>query len=265
MAADQRLARLLGDGRQGGGVPLPDAFVAVVQALLDDGPKTTPELTFLLSTVMGYKSARVMAVWRDWGEFALDILAQLEESGAIITVAGLWFITKGFPTRERHIVIPSAGIGIVAYSRREREQRSAMARARLDVRRVAAALREAGVDDPELHQLLALAATRLDTEEEEKPRESGRLPPRLPRPTAQDLARERYGLGGGPVITGGHPFGEDGKRACSKCAKRKAPEEFFTYWDGAKAGGEWYLRASCTVCWKARVKDSRAKKKKEQQ
>ena len=76
----KRIIRLVGDGRDemsGGGLPLPDAFAAVLQYLLDSGPALQEVLTKKVMEALSFKEMRVLAIWGSWEFFTDDIICQL--------------------------------------------------------------------------------------------------------------------------------------------------------------------------------------------
>lgn len=256
MPESSRLVRLVGDDgvASGGGLPLPDAFTAVVQELLDSGPKDEAHLTGLITRVLDYKERRILATWGTWENFAGDILAQLAQSHIITHALDKWYLGLGFADGERLIVIPERNIGITIYSREERRRRNALTRARLDLKRVIAQLDDDGVADARIHRHLH-EAVQLLGEHDDVTGDSDHtiaddIMPASKRPSADEVARAKYGLGDIPAgFNIKNPFGADGKRTCVRCGCRKAPGEYAVYQDGRHVGSNvWFLRGHCNDC-----------------
>lgn len=117
--------RLAGDGdrHSGGAIPLPDAFSAVVNYLVDYGNADMRKLTQLVSDALAYKEERIMAAaWRSWEQFTRDILG-------VLTVMELvkenqfsrWELTSKFI--QGHVYhLPGTDIPFVGRSAAERER-----------------------------------------------------------------------------------------------------------------------------------------------
>lgn len=249
MTDSQRLVRLVGDSgtASGGGLPLPDVFTAVVQELLDNGPQEIEALVRVVEKSMSWKKERVFATWKTWYGFADDVLSQLQEAGLIEPALGRWYLTLKFRAGRRLVVIPEKDIGIVVYGQDDRVRRDALTRARLDIKRVVAQLTGDGVKDREIIEavkvLLGLLGDNPDAEERRELKREALGE----RPTAEALAREKYGLDGGPTGRSKYKFGADGKRLCSVCGIPRLPEEFSVYADYRKGAG-WFLRPYCKGC-----------------
>ena len=249
MSDSERLLRLVGDSDKasGGGLPLPDVFTAVVQELLDNGPQETEHLVKIVEKSMSWKKERVFATWQTWYGFADDVLAQLQEAGLVEPVLGRWYLALKFRAGRRLIVIPEKDIGIVVFAKDDRVRRDALTRARLDIRRVAAQLTGDGVKDREITEavkvLLGLLGDNPDAEERRELKREALGE----RPTPEELARQKYGLDGGPTGRSKHKFGADGKRICSVCNVPRLPDEFRVYADYRKGAG-WFLRPYCKGC-----------------
>jgi hypothetical protein len=91
----KRIIRLVGDGvdkMSGGGIPLPDAFAAVLRHLLDAGEKATPEMLMKKITdekKVKLKEKRIIAIWGSWESFTDDIITQLGVKG-LLKSSSLW-------------------------------------------------------------------------------------------------------------------------------------------------------------------------------
>lgn len=135
----QRLVRLIGNGATGGGLPLPVAFGAVVQELLDNGPADRETLTELVRDALAYKEKRILsAAWRTWEDFTRDILGQLCSAGVIEQVgnSSFYHLPRWFVPGQRYMVIPVKDIGITVWDKEVRAQRERNAALRLEVRRL---------------------------------------------------------------------------------------------------------------------------------
>lgn len=76
-----RVVRLVGDGvdgMSGGGLPLPDAFSAALQLMLDSpAPVTEEAVAAEVAKALSFKEKRVLAIWGSWEAFTDDIIVQL--------------------------------------------------------------------------------------------------------------------------------------------------------------------------------------------
>ncbi len=85
-----RIIRLVGDGRDemsGGGLPLPDAFGAVLEHLLDEGPASQEALAGKIISSVSFKEKRILAIWGSWAAFTEEIIIQLGLAGLIRAVS----------------------------------------------------------------------------------------------------------------------------------------------------------------------------------
>lgn len=269
-----RLVRLVGDGdASGGGLPLPDAFTAVLQELLDHGPATTSLLTELMIDTLSYKTKRVMATWKSWDDFTADILDQLADTGLItwaeddIAVPDRrWQLTEKFTPGTRQVIIPEAGIGVIVRTQAERARVNALSRVLVDARALES--RVAQLRSPSEHVQLAQvhlgkAVTALEGELLLRPVKPPRGRPRTdslpPRPTAEQLARLKYGLGGtvpAPLVR--NVFREDGTRLCNRCGEPRTPDQYQVYWESGH-NHDYFLRGACKTCEDKRLRRRRVK------
>jgi hypothetical protein len=97
MADDEqsRITRLVGDGRNpmsGGGLPLPDAWRAVLEDLLDYGTCSRASVTerLAMTKTLRLKERRIIAVFGSWEAFAADAVAQLASKKLIISSGEDW-------------------------------------------------------------------------------------------------------------------------------------------------------------------------------
>jgi hypothetical protein len=119
------LFRLIGDGdrHSGGAIPLPDAFAAVVNELLDHKHADQRKLNKLISDVLMYKEERVMAAaWRSWEAFTKDILTVLEEMHLIREDKfGRYELGHEFVPGHTHF-LPGTDIGFTGRPEADRER-----------------------------------------------------------------------------------------------------------------------------------------------
>ena len=113
---EQRISRLAGDGAEGGGIPLPPVFGAILEYLADDKAATFAELSKVVSTALEYKKARVFVTWPNWKTLTTDLLVQLAAEGFIASPEPDFFRrTKKVKLGESLLVIPSAGIRVTVH------------------------------------------------------------------------------------------------------------------------------------------------------
>jgi hypothetical protein len=132
----QRLVRLVGVG-----VPLTDAFQAVVEEIIDNGPADFGTLNKRVQSAMYLKEKRILSAgWRTWSDFTRDILDQISgvDEDAVPTLAqvqGKWSAIE-FTRGVAYVAIPQAGITYTVWDEETRLKRDADARMQMDVRRV---------------------------------------------------------------------------------------------------------------------------------
>lgn len=256
MTAWDRLVRLIGtgDGDSGGGLPLPDAFSAIVTELMDHGAMSFESLAGLMKSVMSFKEKRVLSIWITWEEFTRDITDQLRDMNLVTESGGKYSLMPGFVSGQRYVVIPEADIGITVWDSRTRAERDANTMMRQEIRKMMSDRRFARADST-AHLHLRDAESLLTealTGKKEKRVLHVALPPeqRPPLPTAEELAHQKYGWGGGSVARSTPMrtrFGEDGLRPCKWCKIRKPPSAFEVYWEG-NHNNAYYLSVSCDEC-----------------
>jgi len=257
-----RLVRLVGNGdASGGGLPLPDAFAAVLQELLDHGPAAGGHLTGVTNAALSYKHARVTATWKTWDDFTADILAQLADAGLVTERDGKWMLTGKFTPGKRHVIIPSANIGVTVRTQADRTRLNAMSRAMIDAKAAESRLDQLDEESPAvqgIRMLLRKAVQMLEVELGDRiPPPSARERGPLPRPTARELAREKYGLDGNrPASVQTNVFGQDGLRRCVRCGKLRPPEDYQVYWESGH-NHSYFLRGACESCERERSRNRR--------
>lgn len=131
------ILRLIGDGDRasGGAIPLPDAFTAVVQELLDNGDTAFETLNERIIDVLAYKEARIMATsWRAWEDFTRDILKRLIAINVVELRRNRYVLTESFTPGKRYEAFPgTSDIGFTVYSREVREKRNDNSKLLLEV------------------------------------------------------------------------------------------------------------------------------------
>jgi hypothetical protein len=80
-AVEQRINRLVGDGKLSGAgaLPIPDAFRGTMEEILDNGKVTYQEIVKRITDEMHSKERRVIAIWGSWESLANDVITQLLE------------------------------------------------------------------------------------------------------------------------------------------------------------------------------------------
>ena len=124
----QRLVRLVGAG-----VPITDAFQAVVEEIIDNGPADFETLNKRVQNAMYLKEKRILSAgWRTWQDFTRDIVDQISGVDAdavptLVQVQGKWTaleFTRGVP----YIAIPQAKITYTVWDEETRLARDLDAR-----------------------------------------------------------------------------------------------------------------------------------------
>ena len=138
MSGGQRLMRLIGDG--GGGLPLPLAFGAVVEYVLDHNSVTFDELNKLLAGKLAFKETRILSTaWRTWPDFTADILDQISgvdgDAVPILTERdGTYYIGSGFQSGVEYVAIRQTKTMFTVYKEADRIRRDQEARVKMDLR-----------------------------------------------------------------------------------------------------------------------------------
>jgi len=252
-----RLVRLVGNGdASGGGLPLQDAFTAVLQELLDHGPAAAGHLTGVTSAALSYKHARVTATWKTWDDFTADILAQLADAGLVTENEGKWMLTGKFTPGRRHVIIPSVNIGVTVRRQAERTRINALSRMMIDTKAVESRLAQLDEDSLAIQGIrmhLRNAVQMLEVELGDRiPPASARQRGPAPRPTSRELARDKYGLDGTVPSSRANVFGADGMRRCVRCGQLRTPEEYQVYWESGH-NHAYFLRGACVHCEQERA------------
>lgn len=135
-AGNQRVTRLVSAG-----VPITDAFQAVVEEIIDNGPADFDTLNKRVQAAMFLKEKRILSAgWRTWDDFTRDILDQITGSDeeAVPTlekIQGLWTAPQ-FTRGVSYIAIPKAGVTYTVWDETTRLKRDTEARMRMDVKRL---------------------------------------------------------------------------------------------------------------------------------
>jgi hypothetical protein len=191
----QRLVRLVGVG-----VPITDAFQAVVEEIIDNGPANFDTLNKRVQSAMYLKEKRILSAgWRTWPDFTRDILDQISgvDSDAVPTLQetqGKWAaieFTRGVAYTAIPNENPKARVTYTVWDEETRLKRDTDARMQMDVRRVKGEVQaiidrySAGdVIDSHLKNVVGrltsvdkvLSGTLPDTEDDEPPRRVVRVP-----------------------------------------------------------------------------------------
>lgn len=135
-AGSQRATRLVSAG-----VPITDAFQAVVEEIIDNGPADFDTLNKRVQTAMFLKEKRILSAgWRTWDGFTHDILDQIsgvdEESVPTLSkIQGLWSVI-GFTKGQAYLALPKADIYYTVWDEETRLKRDTDARKQMDVKRL---------------------------------------------------------------------------------------------------------------------------------
>ena len=135
-AGNQRVTRLVSAG-----VPITDAFQAVVEEIIDNGPTDFDTLNKRVQAAMFLKEKRILSAgWRTWDDFTRDILDQITGSDeeAVPTlekIQGLWTAPQ-FTRGVSYIAIPKAGVTYTVWDEATRLKRDMDTRMQMDVKRL---------------------------------------------------------------------------------------------------------------------------------
>lgn len=80
-AVEQRISRLVGDGKLSGAgaLPVSDGFRGAMEEILDNGKATYQEIVKRITDEMHGKERRIIGIWGSWESLADDILDQLTD------------------------------------------------------------------------------------------------------------------------------------------------------------------------------------------
>lgn len=135
-AGNQRVTRLVSAG-----VPITDAFQAVVEEIIDNGPANFDTLNKRVQSAMFLKEKRILSAgWRTWDDFTRDILDQIsgaddESVPTLANVQGKWSAIE-FTRGVTYTAIPKAGITYTVWDEETRLKRDTDARKQMDIRRL---------------------------------------------------------------------------------------------------------------------------------
>jgi hypothetical protein len=78
-AVEQRITRLVGDGKLSGAgaLPIPDAFRGTMEEILDNQKATYQEIVKRITDEMHSKERRIIGIWGSWESLADDVITQL--------------------------------------------------------------------------------------------------------------------------------------------------------------------------------------------
>jgi hypothetical protein len=129
----------------GAGLPLPLAFTAVLEDLIDNGDSDQASLIKIIQKSMSFKEDMVTTQWGTWGSFGWDILATLK-GASVIEEYGMaspyYRVTPWLKQGEHHVIIPdpddpgnpNKGIGVVVHGKQLRRKRNLDSKALMDLK-----------------------------------------------------------------------------------------------------------------------------------
>jgi hypothetical protein len=132
----QRVLRLTGVG-----VPITDAFQAVVEEIIDNGPADFDTLSKRIQSAMYLKEKKILSAgWRTWDDFARDIIDQISgvDSDAVPTlmkIQGKWTAIE-FTKGVSYAAIPKADISYTVWDEETRHERDIDARDEMETVRL---------------------------------------------------------------------------------------------------------------------------------
>jgi hypothetical protein len=135
-AGSQRATRLVSAG-----VPITDAFQAVVEEIIDNGPADFDTLNKRVQTAMFLKEKRILSAgWRTWEDFTHDILDQIsgvdsEAVPTLVEIQGKWSAIE-FTKGVAYQAIPRANVTYMVWDEATRLRRDTDARKQMDVKRL---------------------------------------------------------------------------------------------------------------------------------
>lgn len=253
---NERIRRLVGDGNfgaLGGGLPLPSAFRAVLQELLDGGASSTENLKQPVRTALAFKETLIMARWGSWYAFTHDIVTQLAGEKLIsLALDGRWVLGPGFEPNKSLAVIPEAKITVTIRTQTDRVNRDTIALARLRAEQSREGLRQAGQLTPEREEAADKYISTLGWDIPEPDDNWMETPP-----GKKTRGRYKYQDANMPVKPEtpeeiqeyfGPPYYPAGpSMVCTKCGQEKdKATEFEVYAHHRNRG--WYMRHDCRVC-----------------
>jgi len=196
-AVEQRIGRLVGDGKTSGAgaLPLPDAFRGAMEQILDNGYATFGELVKRVTDEMHSKERRILGIWGSWDSFTIDIIEQLLARRLIRPehnpeddfsddrwVTGMdWYLAEGIETSKYYDAITKNEVKratgnpdaqpfrVILFDAGTRRERDAAARSMTIVRKARAELERLGVVDEVVgrhleHVIARLEGTKLEND-----------------------------------------------------------------------------------------------------
>jgi hypothetical protein len=192
-AVEQRIIRLVGDGKMSGSgaLPLSDAFRGAMEQILDEGYAPFADLVKRVTDEMHTKERRIIALWGSWDAFTADIIEQLSYRKLVRpevdheeTVADLrrnpawvsafrWHLAEGIVTGKSYDAITAGEVRkatgnkealpfrVVLFDHDTRKQRDATARALTETNKWAAQLERLGQMDDAMRHIAHLATAHL--------------------------------------------------------------------------------------------------------
>lgn len=133
--------RLAGDGKEGGGIPLPPLFQTILNEIQDHGHRSIPDL---VDPVSWHTKREERVVWMyqaptregSWELLIHDALEQMETRHIVQSTPQGWTLGEKFKTGRPMVVIPKrehkhhGAVPCTVYPRAQREERDAVAMAK---------------------------------------------------------------------------------------------------------------------------------------
>lgn len=192
-AVEQRVSRLVGDGKVSGrgALPLPDAFRGVMEEILDEGNVPFRNLVKRITDEMHTAERKIIAQWDSWDDFSADIIQQLcdrrlirPETDRDLTVEELrknplwvssfrWHLADGIVAGKSYDVITAAEVRketgnkealpfrVVLYDYETRKQRDVTSRALTETNKWTAQLERLGAMDDAMRHFSQMALAHL--------------------------------------------------------------------------------------------------------
>lgn len=132
----QRVQRLVSAG-----VPLTDAFRAVMEEIIDNGPADLDTLTKCVEDVLRYKETRILNVaWPTWSDFTQDVVDQIsgvddDAKPTLMLVQGKYSALE-FTHGAEYVAIDKPRITYTVWDEETRLKRDLDARMQMDLVRV---------------------------------------------------------------------------------------------------------------------------------
>lgn len=150
---EERHARLLGAGDEGGGVPLSDAFRVTVTCLWDSGGCPVDVIARAVRKTLSFKEERVKAVWGTWDFFTSELLEELLRADYVQVDGEAWLLTdKTIPEKQLGIQFGPQRIRFTFHDQRGNEVRESIGNALVRTNELLVLLRDSRNDHTALRQ-----------------------------------------------------------------------------------------------------------------